>query len=165
MAARAKKGLLPGGKYTVLVCQGPGCALSKSEQIRIALEQAVKSTGLSDVTIDFTGCHGLCQQGPLVIIEPEGIFYTRVTKEDVNDIVHSHLLRGRCVERLLYRDPVTNEIATTYKEIAFYKKQKRLVLRNCGHINPESIDAYLAAGGYEALKKVLSRMSSDQVID
>ena len=165
MAARAKQGLLPGGKCTVLVCQGPGCALSKSEQIRVALEEAVKKAGLRDVTIDFTGCHGLCQQGPLVIVEPESIFYTRVTIEDVNDIVHSHLLGGKYVERLFYRDPVTNEIVISYKDIAFYKKQKRLVLRNCGHINPESINGYLAGGGYEALKKVLSQMSSEQVID
>jgi NADH-quinone oxidoreductase subunit F len=151
--------------HTVLICQGTGCTSSKSEQIRTALEQETLKAGLQHVKVDYTGCHGFCQQGPIVVVEPEKIFYTHVTLDDVSDIVHSHLLKSEWVERLFYRDPVTGKAVPTYSEIAFYKKQKRLILRNCGHINPERIEDYIAAGGYEALKKVLQGMSPEQVID
>lgn len=165
MVAGAKQEFLVGKKRTVFICQGTGCTSSKSEHIRAALEQEVKTAGLYDVLVDFTGCHGFCQQGPIVIVEPENIFYTHVKMEDVSDIVHRHLLNGKHVDRLFYRDPVTNEAISTYRDIDFYRKQKRLILRNCGHINPESIDDYIATGGYRALKKALSQMSPDQVID
>jgi len=124
----------------------------------------VSETGLSDVEVDFTGCHGFCQQGPIVVVEPEGIFYTRVKVEDATDIVQSHLRDGKPVERLFYRDPVTGEAIATYREINFYKKQTRLILRNCGHINPEKIEDYVATGGYDALKKVLLQMTPAEVI-
>ena len=153
------------GEWIVKVCQGSGCTSSKSEQIRLALEQEVEKAGISNVKVDFTGCHGFCQQGPIVVVDPEGIFYTHVTVDDASEIVHSHLKEGKPVERLFFRDPVTNEAIPTYGEINFYKKQKRLILRNCGHINPENIDDYIAVGGYEALKKVLSEMSPEQVVD
>jgi NADH-quinone oxidoreductase subunit F len=120
--------------------------------------------GLNDVEVDFTGCHGFCQQGPIVVVEPEGVFYTHVKVEDATDIVHSHLEEGKPVERLFYRDPVTNEAIPTYQEIDFYKKQTRLILRNCGHINPERIEDYVATGGYEALRKVLLQMTPEEVI-
>jgi len=152
------------GQRTVWVCQGTGCTSSKSEQIREALELEVKQTGLSDTRVDFTGCHGFCQQGPIVVIEPEGTFYVHVKVEDAAEIVHS-VKEGKPVERLFYRDPVTNEAIPTYNQVNFYKKQKRLILRNCGHINPERIDDYIAAGGYKSLEKVLSQMSPEQVID
>jgi NADH-quinone oxidoreductase subunit F len=152
------------GQRTVWVCQGTGCTSSKSEQIRAALELEVKQTGLSDTRIDFTGCHGFCQQGPIVVIEPEGTFYVHVKVEDAAEIVHS-MKEGKPVERLFYRDPVTNEAIPTYSQVNFYKKQKRLILRNCGHINPERIDDYIAVGGYKSLEKVLSQMSPEQVID
>jgi len=152
-------------KRTLLICQGTGCTSSKSEQIRAELEREVRQAGLHDILVDFTGCHGFCQQGPILVVEPENIFYTHVKIEDVPDIVHSHLLNGDLVQRLFYRDPVTNEAISTYREIDFYKKQKRLILRNCGHINPELMDDYIATGGYLALKKVLSQMSPEQVID
>jgi NADH-quinone oxidoreductase subunit F len=148
----------------VLICQGTGCTSSKSEQIRAALEQETKQAGLLNVKVDFTGCHGFCQQGPIVVVEPENIFYTHVKLEHVSDIVHSHLLNGKYVEHLFYRDPVTDKAVPTYSEIDFYKKQRRLILRNCGHINPERIDDYIATKGYQALKKVLSQMSPEQVI-
>ena len=154
----------PGGR-TVLVCQGTGCTSSSSEQIRELLEQEVRSAGLSDVTVDFTGCHGFCQQGPIVVVEPEGTFYTHVKIEDAADIVQQHLVRGRPVERLFYRDPVTNQAIANYSDVMFYKKQHRLILRNCGHINPERIDDYVSAGGYQALERVLAQMSPEQVID
>jgi len=155
----------PDGQCTIWVCQGSGCVSSKSEQIRIALDQEVEKAGLENAKVNFTGCHGFCQQGPIAVVEPEGIFYTHVTVEDAAEIVHSHLKEGKPVERLFFRDPVTGEAIATYREINFYKKQKRLILRNCGRINPERIDNYIAVGGYEALSKVLSEMSPEQVID
>ena len=152
------------GHRKVLVCQGTGCTSSKSEEIRRALENEVNQAGLSDVQVDFTGCHGFCQQGPIVVVEPEGIFYTHVKVEDATEIVHSHLKEGKPVERLFYRDPVTNEAIPTYQEINFYKKQTRLILRNCGHINPERIEDYIATGGYQALRKILLQMTPEEVI-
>ncbi len=148
---------------TVLVCQGTGCTSSKSEQVREALEAEVKKAGLTNAKIDFTGCHGFCQQGPIVVVEPEGIFYAHVKVEDAADIIIG-IKNNKPVERLFYRDPVTNEPIASYHNIKFYMKQKRLILRNCGHINPERIDDYIAVEGYQALKKVLSSMTPDQVI-
>lgn len=165
MSVERSGGFSPEQERTVLICQGTGCTSSKSEQIRAALEQETKRAGLRNVKVDFTGCHGFCQQGPIVVVEPENIFYAHVKLEDVPDIVYSHLLNGKYVERLFYRDPVTDKAVPTYNEIEFYKKQKRLILRNCGHINPERIDDYIATGGYGSLKKVLSQMSPEQVID
>ncbi len=149
---------------TLLICQGTGCTSSNSEQIRIELEREVQRLRLNDVRIDFTGCHGFCQQGPILVVEPENIFYTHVKIEDVPEIVQEHLINGNPVQRLLYRNPLTNEVIPTYREIDFYRNQQRIILRNCGHINPEVIDDYLACGGYEALRKVLSRMSPEEVI-
>jgi NADH-quinone oxidoreductase subunit F len=154
----------PKGQRRVLVCQGTGCTSSSSEQIRRALEHEVEVAGLCDVEVDFTGCHGFCQQGPIVVVEPEGIFYTHVKVEDAVDIVRSHLKNGSPVERLFYRDPVTDEAIAIYQEVTFYKKQKRLILRNCGHINPERIEDYIATGGYAALKKALFSMTPEGVI-
>ena len=152
-------------KQIVLVCQGTGCTSSKSDKILLELEKEVKKAGLKNIKVDFTGCHGFCEQGPIVIVEPEGIFYAHVKIEDAKDIVHSHLKDGKPVERLFYRDPVTNKVIPTYNEMNFYKKQKRLILRNCGHINPEKIEDYITNNGYKAIKKVLSQMSPKDVID
>ena len=165
MSAKGNGNGTSDGQRTVLICQGTGCISSNSEQIRVALEEEVERAGLADVKVDFTGCHGFCQQGPIVVVEPEGTFYTHVQLEDAEEIVRSHLVGGKPVERLFYRDPVTNEAIAKYSDVVFYKKQKRLILRNCGHINPENIDSYISVGGYEALKKVLSSMSPEQVID
>jgi NADH-quinone oxidoreductase subunit F len=152
------------GHHKVLVCQGTGCTSSWSEEIRSTLEHEVNRAGLSNIKVDFTGCHGFCQQGPIVVVEPEGIFYTHVKVKDATEIVDSHLKEGKPVERLFYHDPVTGEAISTYQEINFYKKQTRLILRNCGHINPERIEDYIATGGYEALRKVLSQMTPEEVI-
>ena len=149
----------------VFVCQGTGCTSSRSEEIRTVLEHEVNQTGLSNIEVDFTGCHGFCQQGPIVVVEPEGVFYAHVKVEDATEIVHSHLKAGKPVERLFYRDPVTNEAIPTYHEINFYKKQTRLILRNCGHINPERIGDYIATGGYEALRKALLQMTPEGIIN
>ena len=157
-------GIHSDGHRKVLVCQGTGCTSSRSEEIRRALEHEVNRAGLSNIEVDFTGCHGFCQQGPIVVVEPEGIFYTHVKVEDATEIVYSHLKEGKPVERLFYRDPVTSEAIPTYQEISFYKKQTRLILRNCGHINPERIEDYIATGGYEALRKALLQMTPGEVI-
>jgi NADH-quinone oxidoreductase subunit F len=148
----------------VLVCQGTGCTSSKSEQVRIALEEGAQKAGLSNVIVDFTGCHGFCQQGPIAVVEPEGIFYCHVKPEDAEEIVKSHLVGGKPVERLFYKDPVTSEPIASYHNIKFYMMQQRLILRNCGKINPERIDDYIAADGYRALRKALA-MTPKQVID
>jgi len=137
---------------TILLCRGTGCESSKSPEIQAAFEEALQDT---DVEIKFTGCHGMCQQGPIVVIEPEDIFYAKVKAKDVQKIVEKHLLEAEPVKRLFYQDPTTKEKIPTYHEIPFYKQQKRLVLRNCGQINPEVIEDSLAAGVYEGLEKAL----------
>ncbi len=148
----------------VWVCQGTGCESGKSPQIREALEKEVARLGLKDVTVDFSGCHGFCQQGPLVDVAPEGIVYTQVKVEDAGEIVSSHLQNNKPVERLFYRDPQTGKLIPYAKDIPFYARQKRVVLRNCGHINPERIEDYIAVGGYEALKKAVTSMTPEGVI-
>ncbi len=149
---------------TVFVCQGTGCLSSESGPVYEALRAEVARLGLRDVEVDFTGCHGFCEQGPNVVVEPEGIFYTHVQSEDAAEIVHSHLRDGKPVERLFYRDPVTNKAIPYYSEINFYKKQQRIILRNCGRINPEKIDHYIAQGGYRALRKAFL-MTHEEVIE
>lgn len=152
-------------KNTVLVCQGTGCTSGKSPRVRARLATEIARAGLQDFQVDFTGCHGFCQQGPIVVVEPAGIFYTHVQEEDAVEIVRSHFIQKKPVERLFYRHPQTGQPIPYYRDIPFYQKQKRLILRNCGHINPERIADYLAAGGYEGLKRVLKRMRPDEVIE
>jgi len=164
METKENSNALSGAPCTVWVCQGTGCTSSKSAQLRAMLEEQAKAAGLAHVKVDFTGCHGFCQQGPLVVVEPEGVLYTHVKAEDASEIVRSHLINGEPVQRLFYQDPTTGKAIANYRDIPFYKKQKRLILRNCGHINPERIDDYIAVGGYEALKKALFEMSPEQVI-
>ena len=150
----------------VLVCGGTGCKSAGSKEVQIAFAKALDEKGLSnEVMLVETGCHGFCEHGPLVIVYPEGTFYCRVTPADVEEIVDSHLYKGRIVERLLYREPLTQAEVPSYSEINFYKKQKRLVLENCGAINPEDIEEYIAVGGYEALGKAVTTMTPEQVID
>jgi NADH:ubiquinone oxidoreductase subunit F (NADH-binding)/(2Fe-2S) ferredoxin len=153
------------GQHTVFVCQGTGCVSGKSIEVTEALVKAVKEAGLNDIKIDFTGCHGFCEQGPVAIVEPEGIFYTHVTINDVPEIVNSHLRDGKPVKRLFYKDPITHHVIKLYKDNKFYSIQQRIILRNCGRINPERIEDYVALGGYESLKKVFKEMTPQQVID
>ena len=150
---------------TIYICEGTGCVSSKSRLVREALEKAVVEFGVGDVKVDYTGCHGFCEQGPLAVIEPEGIFYTHVSVDDVPEIVQSHLRDGHPVERLFYRDPVSGEAIPYHKDIDFYAKQQRIVLRNCGRLNPERIEDYLDKGGYQSLRKVVFEMTPEQVID
>ncbi|MGB8953626.1 MAG: NADH-quinone oxidoreductase subunit NuoF [Candidatus Aminicenantales bacterium] len=155
-----------GNKIRVLVCEGTGCVSSKSPDIRAALEKAVRQIGLSEkIEVGFTGCHGFCQIGPIVVVEPEGIFYCKVNPRDAKDIAESHLVGGEPVKRLFYRHPVTKESVPYYRDIMFYKKQQRVILRNCGKINPEKISDYEALGGYQALRKAVLKMGPEQVIE
>lgn len=150
----------------VLVCAGTGCKSAGSKEVELAFQREIEAQGLADeVMVVETGCHGFCEYGPLVIVYPEGTFYSRVTVEDVPEIVESHLLKGRLVERLLYHEPLTNESIPKYSEINFYKKQHRLVLANCGYINPELIEEYIAFGGYEGLGKAITLMTPDEVVN
>jgi len=137
---------------TILICRGTGCESSKSAEIQQELENQLEGT---DVEVKFTGCHGMCQQGPIVIIEPEDTFYAKVKTKDVAKIVKQHIQEDKVVDRLVYKDPTSKERIPIYHDIPFYALQKRLVLRNCGQINPEDIEDTLAAGGYEGLKKAL----------
>lgn len=149
----------------VLVCGGTGCTSSGSEQIITTLEQEIKNQGLeNEVAVVKTGCHGLCALGPIMIVYPEAAFYAMVKKEDIPEIVEEHLLKGRVVTRLLYDETVTDHGVTALNDTDFYKKQRRIALRNCGVINPENIDEYIGTGGYEALGKVLTGMTQDDVI-
>jgi NADH-quinone oxidoreductase subunit F len=149
---------------TIFVCQGTGCLSSGSDAVYRALQGEISRHGVNDSEVDFTGCHGFCEQGPNVVIEPEGIFYTHVEAEDAAEIVSSHLRDGKPVERLFYHDPVTGKAIPHYSEMNFYKKQQRVILRNCGHINPEKIEHYIAHGGYQALKQAVLEMTPEQVI-
>jgi len=153
-------------QHTILVCQGTGCVSGGSEQIRTSLEKELAEHSLTGtVRIKRTGCHGFCQRGPLVVVEPDGIFYSKVEPHDIPEIVKSLLAEGKPVERLFYHDPVTNKPIPHYHDIPFYNRQQRTVLRNCGNIDPENIDDYLAVGGYKALRKALSEMTQEQVIN
>jgi len=154
-----------GKRRTIFLCHGTGCVSGKAFEIRQALEKGLAELGIDDVRVDFTGCHGFCAQGPIAFVEPEDIFYTHVALDDVPDILQSHLRDGKPVERLFYREPSTGEAVPHFKDINFYKKQQRIVLRNCGRINPERIEDYIAAGGYQALRKALSSMTTQQIID
>ncbi|MFC2040877.1 NADH-quinone oxidoreductase subunit NuoF [Chloroflexota bacterium] len=150
---------------TALVCRGTGCVAGGSDEIYEALKREVESAGLKDVKVDFAGCHGFCQRGPIVDIEPEGFFYTEIQVDDIRDIVRSHLVNGHPAERLLYHDLVTGEPVLHYSDVPFYAQQQRVILRNCGHINPERIEDYLTIGGYQAIKKALFEMTPEQLID
>lgn len=149
----------------VLICAGTGCISSGSKRVQAALETQLAELGLDkEVKVVETGCHGFCEMGPLVIVYPEGVFYVRVQEEDVKDIVEQHLYKGRIVERLLYKEPISLERIPKYSDIDFYKKQMRLVLGNCGHIDPEILEEYIAVGGYQALGKALTEMTPETVI-
>ena len=149
----------------VLVCGGTGCTSSGSAKIIESLQTEIKKNGLKEeVAVVQTGCHGLCALGPIVIIYPEATFYAMVKEEDVPEIVSEHLLKGRIVTRLLYKEMVTEDGIKSLNDTDFYKKQHRIALRNCGVINPENIDEYIGTNGYEALGKVLTEYTPDQVI-
>ena len=150
----------------ILVCGGTGCSSSNSQALIDELNRELEEKGLAgEVQVIKTGCFGLCALGPVVIVYPEGCFYSHVTVEDIPEIVEEHILKGRIVTRLLYQETVVDD--STIKNLnhtKFYEKQTRVALRNCGVINPENIDEYIAMDGYEALGRVLTQMTPDEVI-
>ena len=149
----------------VLVCGGTGCTSSGSQKIVAELEKELAVRGLeNEVKVIKTGCFGLCSLGPIMIIYPEGAFYSMITPEDVPEIVSEHLLKGRIVTRLLYSETVKEDTIQSLDETPFYKKQRRVALRNCGVIDPENINEYIAYDGYQALGKALTEMTPDDVI-
>ncbi len=149
----------------VLVCGGTGCTSSHSMQIKEEFEKQLKSNGLDkEVKMVTTGCFGLCAEGPIVMVYPEGAMYTMVRVEDVEEIVNEHLIKGRLVKRLLAGDKDADDSEKALENVDFFKRQVRIALRNCGVINPESIDEYIAYDGYKALAKVLTEMTPEEVI-
>ncbi len=152
-------------KRTVFVCRGTGCVSGGGDAVYEALKAELTKQQIKDADIDFSGCHGFCQQGPNVVVEPDGIFYTHVDPDDAVDIVTSHLRNGKPVERLFYRDPVSGKAVPHYADIKFYAEQQRIILRNCGHINPERIADYVKRGGYQSLRKAIFEMTPEAVID
>jgi NADH-quinone oxidoreductase subunit F len=153
-------------KYTVFVCQETPCLSMGSDEIYDVFKQEIAKSELKNVSLEISGCHGhgLCEQGPSITIEPGGFFYIGVQKEDVPEIVQSHLKNNTPVQRLIYHDPDSNKPVSNYKDINFYNKQQRIVLRDCGHINPEKIEHYIEKGGYTALEKAVTTMKPEKVI-
>ena len=150
----------------VLCCGGTGCTSSGSESIIAEMEKQLKEFGLDkEIKVIKTGCFGLCALGPIMVVYPEGAFYSRVKVEDIKEIVEEHLLKGRIVKRLLYQETIENDDIKSLNEVDFYKKQERVALRNCGVIDPENIDEYIAMDGYKALGKVLTEMTREEVIE
>ena len=153
-------------KMHLLVCGGTGCRASASDSIAAGLKQNIQEHDLQDeVQVILTGCFGFCEKGPIVKILPDNTFYAQVSPEDAADIVKEHLIKGRQVERLLYKDPEKGERIYDSKKMDFYKKQIRIALRNCGFIDPENIDEYIGRDGYFALGTVLKNMTPEEVID
>jgi NADP-reducing hydrogenase subunit HndC len=149
-------------KMHILVCGGTGCHASESNLLLENLKKEVDVKALSgDVQVIATGCFGFCEKGPIVKVIPDNTFYTEVKPVDAAEIIQEHAIKGRQVKRLLYKDPVKKETVSDSKHMGFYKKQIRIALRNCGFINPENIDEYLAADGYAALGKVLTEMTPE----
>ncbi len=148
----------------ILVCHGTGCTSSKSPKIIENFRKIIEEKKIENVRVIQTGCFGLCAKGPIVIIRPENTFYAMVTPDDCEEIIQTHIIEGKPVERLLCKDIDGNKVHNL-DELTFYKKQKRIALKNCGRIDPEQIDEYIAFDGYKALEKVLLEMSPDEVID
>ena len=150
----------------VLVCAGTGCTSSHSLRIIENFHKKLEETGYDkEVQVIRTGCFGLCAAGPIVVVYPEGIYYSHVKPEDVEEIVNEHIIKGRPVQRLIYKEHDESGVNTTLNDSDFYKKQHRIALRNCGMIDPENIDEYIAFDGYKALGKVLTEMTRDEVVD
>ena len=148
----------------ILVCHGTGCTSSKSEKILENFKKIIEEKKIENVRVIKTGCFGLCAKGPIVIIRPEDTFYAMVTPDDCEEIIQTHIVEGNKVERLLCKD-IDGSVVDRLDELTFYKKQKRIALKNCGVINPEEIDEYIAFDGDKALEKVLKKMTSEEVIE
>ncbi len=153
-------------KRTVVVCCGTGCVASGGQHVKEALENEIRAQEPDEeIVVKKTGCRGFCENGPIVVVGPEDIFYHRVAKGDVPEIFSETLLRGRTIERLVCEDTTTGEKCVHEAEIPFYKKQARVVLRHCGHVDPTSIEDYIRVGGYQAFATTISKLSPEEVID
>ncbi|TFF90854.1 MAG: NADH-quinone oxidoreductase subunit F, partial [Promethearchaeota archaeon] len=154
------------GKKTVLICRSTGCNSSNAGKNYDLMINLINKNGLSDeVTIKKTGCHGFCQMGPIIIIEPDNVLYVKVQEEDIEDIVQNHLINDELVEHLLYKDPKSGKYIKDIDEIQFYYEQKPIIKKHCGHINPEDINDSISVGGYASLKKVLNEYKPKEVIE
>jgi len=152
----------------IMICCGPGCLASGSQVIIDTFRKTLKKKKIKGVSVEAvveTGCHGLCEQGPLVVLEPDGLFYTKVKPKHVDEIIDRSIRKNEVIDKLLYTDPVSKKKEKEYGKTNFYSHQKRIALRNLGQISPTNIDDYIAAGGYQALASVLKNMSPDEVID
>mgnify|MGYP000953358024 FL=1 len=150
----------------VLVCGGTGCTASQSNEIMKQFEKLFADNNIeNEVKVVKTGCFGLCEKGPIVVVYPEGATYSRVTPEDVKEIVEEHLVKGRIVKKLLLGDKEAEDVSKALEDVGFFKRQHRIALRNCGVINPENIDEYIARDGYRALGKAVTEMTPTQIID
>jgi len=157
---------MPTYRSHVLVCGGTGCVSNGSMKLQESLTAELARKGLDkEVLVVQTGCHGMCEAGPIVVVYPEGTFYTRVQPDDAREIVEEHLYKGRVVRRLLHKEEVTAEAVAHYNELPFYSKQHRITLKNCGYINPDNIDEYIGRDGYQGLAKALLEMTPDDVIN
>lgn len=151
-------------RMQLLVCGGTGCSSSESLEILKYLREGIAKRGIDDVEVLMVGCFGFCGEGPIVKVQPDNVFYVRVKVADCDEIIDSHIMKGRMVERLLFVDPRTNKALHNHHEMAFYEKQMRIALRRCGLIDPENIEEFIATDGYQALAKVLTEMTPDEVI-
>lgn len=151
-------------KKKILICGGTGCLSSKSEDIKHNLENYIDKYGIKDVEVILTGCFGFCEKGPIVKIVPENTFYIEVKPEDAEEIIKRDIVDGEKIDRLLYRDPKSEELIYDSKDMEFYQKQERRALKNCGLIDPENIQDFLLHDGYRAIEKVLFNMSNADVV-
>jgi NADH:ubiquinone oxidoreductase subunit F (NADH-binding)/(2Fe-2S) ferredoxin len=152
-------------KIHLLICGGTGCKAAESDELRKSLKQWIEEVGMEDeAQVVYTGCFGFCEKGPIIKVLPDNTFYVEVKPADAEEIVKEHLVKGRIVKRLLYKDPVTSQQISESKGMDFYKKQMRIALRNCGFINPESIHEYISREGYMALGKCLTEHTPEEVI-
>ena len=151
----------------IMVCTGTGCTSSESPRLITKFEECLKDAGMDqEVRVVKTGCFGLCAMGPIVMVFPEGTCYTQVKQKDVEEIVSEHIVKGRIVKRLLHKEDEKSEAVTSLSDTNFYKNQMRIALRNCGVINPESIDEYIGADGYTALERILTEKTPPlEIID
>jgi NADH:ubiquinone oxidoreductase subunit F (NADH-binding)/(2Fe-2S) ferredoxin/Pyruvate/2-oxoacid:ferredoxin oxidoreductase delta subunit len=157
---------MPTYRSHVLVCGGTGCVSSGSLKLQENLKAELEKRKLDrEVLVVQTGCHGMCEAGPIVVVYPEGTFYTRVRPEDAAEIAEEHLYKGRIVKRLLLKEEVTVDAVARYNELPFYSKQRRITLKNCGYINPDNIEEYIGRDGYQGLAKALLEMTPDDVIN
>nr|HPK86486.1 NAD(P)H-dependent oxidoreductase subunit E [Atribacterota bacterium] len=153
-------------RIQLLLCHGTSCMSNGAVRVREALEEALKEANLEkEVEIITTGCMGICELGPIMVVYPDGVFYQQLKPEDAREIVQEHVLKGRVVERLFYKKPKTEELVAMMEDIDFFKLQKRIARRNCGIIDVDTIDDYIGADGFMALGKVLTEMTPQQVID